>query len=102
MDYKISEDRLNQVFSRFMEKTFGELFVPEERYPHVKYKDSSGEDKMLGLIHYDRYAARFVFVIDNDAKVKNIKNTFGDMWENLLLTYINNKFPGYNVEEITW
>lgn len=101
MDYTISEDRLFEVFSHYMEKRFGELHMDsysDEVYSKIK----DGEVIYLGHVDYIRSAGQFMFVpySINSQMFTGMENTFGDVFNNLLLRYLQTNFPEFNIEGI--
>lgn len=98
MDYTISEDRLFEVFSHYMEKRFGELKIVNGVLVYSNIKD--GEVIHWGYIDYVRSAGQFMFIpySRNSQLFDNLKNTFGDVFDDMFLKYLQTKFPEYNIE----
>lgn len=105
MDYTISEDRLFEVFSHYMEKRFGELKIEGDTEGDtegdlVYSKKKDGEVIYWGLFDYVRSAGQFMFIpySRNSQLFDNLKNTFGDVFDDMFLKYLQTKFPEYNIE----
>ena len=100
MDYKISEDRLFEVFSHYMEKRFGTIHIANYGNEVYFYKD--GTPTQLGYVEYIRSAGQFMFVLysKHNQMFNGLKNTFGDVFDDLLLRYLQTNFPEYNIEGV--
>lgn len=101
MDYTISEDRLFEVFSHYMEKRFGELHMGDYlRDDEVYFNIKDGEPIHLGYVDYIGSAGQFMFIpySRNSQLFDNLKNTFGDVFDDMFLKYLQTKFPEYNIE----
>ena len=106
MDYTISEDKLFEILSKFMEKLFPEMRIVhgDRRDDRLIYIQPDGKQVLLGIITYNRYGGEFILTIDYDSwpKFKTIRNTFGDEIDNLIIKYFQNKFPEYNISLINF
>ena len=94
----INENRLYNIFSKYMEDKFGELSIDE--YDEITYKDSNGDDSPFGYIQHVRSEGKFIFYFYyNGRSEKSIQSMFGDQWDNLLLKYLQERFPTYHIED---
>lgn len=99
MNYTISEDKLFEVFSKYMDKRFTELYVSDFDYIlFLNPKDNQPVE--LGHIGYNRDSDQFMFSQNprHNQMFMGFKNTFGDVFDDMFLKYLQTKFPEYNIE----
>ena len=82
-----------------MEDKFGELSIDE--YDEITYKDSNGDDSPFGYIQHVSSEGKFIFYFYYRGRSeKSIQSMFGDQWDNLLLKYLQERFPSYHIEDV--
>jgi hypothetical protein len=95
----INENRLHNIFYKYMEDNFGELSIDE--YDEITYKDSNGDDSPFGYIQYVSSEGKFIFYFYFNGRMeKSIASMFGNQWDNLLLKYLQERFPAYHIEDV--
>ena len=90
MRYIISENRLYDIFERYMESTYDLRYYSEAREFRVKVR--------WGTIFGDFWEQRFFYAYQSDEEF--LKSMFGDGANKLLLTYLRNKFPEVGIRGI--
>ena len=90
MRYIISENRLYDIFERYMESTYDLRYYSEAREFRVKVR--------WGTIFGDFWEQRFFYSYQSDEEF--LKSMFGDGANKLLLTYLRNKFPEVGIRGI--
>ena len=87
MDYIIDKERLDKVFSIFLERTFRDIRI--DYRSHLVDGDSE-DNNFLGSIEYSNYYNDTVLRIPKWSRlIKPLLNMFGDMWEQLILNYVS-------------
>ena len=100
MNYTISEARLFEVFSRYMEKRFGKPYI-DEYYSDVYYM-KDGKSIPVGIIGYVHSAGKDMFVpyTEHNQMFNVLKNTFGEAFNDVFLRYLRTNFPEYKIDGI--
>ena len=90
MRYIISENRLYDIFERYMESTYDLRYYSEAREFRVKVR--------WGTIFGDFWEQRFFYAYESEED--SLKSIFGEDTNKLLLTYLRNKFPEVEIRGI--
>ena len=90
MRYIISENRLYDIFERYMESTYDLRYYSEAREFRVKVR--------WGTIFGDFWEQRFFY--GNSLEENSLKAMFGEGTNKLLLTYLRNKFPEVGIRGV--
>jgi hypothetical protein len=63
--------------------------------------DSSGNKEMIGklVLLFDFTLTGYTLILNNNTLKRRIRNTFGNEWVNLVLTYFQQKFPKYDIQQ---
>lgn len=97
MDYIIDRERLNKVFAIFLERTFKDLRLNELNH----LVDGRPEDgNFLGEVMYSREGEYIIRIPEWSRLIKPLSTTFGDMWEVLLVDYVQDMLPDYLVSKV--
>jgi len=96
MKYSIHRDRLGKVFSNYMEKKFDNIRVDE--YHNLVFGKPEDNTFLCGMKYMD---GEFVLEVPYWSRViKPLSNTFGEMWEQLLLDYYSDLLPEWLISKI--
>ena len=90
MRYIITENRLQDIFDRYMESTYDLNFYYATREFRVKER--------LGKIFGDLWENRFYY--GNSSEENSLKTMFGDGTNKLLLNYLRRKFPNIEINGV--
>jgi hypothetical protein len=90
MRYIITENRLQDIFERYMESTYDLHYYYDTREFRVKER--------LGKIFGDFWEQRFFYAYESEEAL--LKAMFGDDTNKLLLTYLRKKFPEVGIRGI--
>ena len=106
MDYIIDRERLNKVFAIFLERTFKDLRLNELNH----LVDGRPEDgNFLGEVMYfkqfepnvpPRQGEYIIRIPEWSRLIKPLSTTFGNMWEVLLVDYVQDMLPDYLVSKV--
>ena len=94
MRYTISENRLTKIFDSYMDSVYNLSYDENdnERIGGVYIRDNGG--KVFGMIVYNR------FYHTNDSMADILYGMFGEHSYQLMLEYLNKKFPSLNIESL--
>ena len=95
MKYAIEKDKLNKVFATYIERIFDDIRIDEEN----DLVDGNVNDGTYlgGVVLRD---GKYIFSVPNWSRlIRPLSNTFGDMWEELLLDYVRSKLPDYTISK---
>ncbi len=96
MKYSIHRDRLGKVFSNYMERTYDNIHIDE--YFNLVDGDPEKDTFLCGLEYMD---GEYVLKVPYWSRViKPLSNTFGEMWEQLLLDYYSDLLPEWLISKI--
>ena len=96
MKYSIHRDRLGKVFSNYMERTYDNIHIDE--YFNLVDGDPEKDTFLCGLEYMD---GEYVLKVPYWSRVINpLSNTFGEMWEQLLLDYYSDLLPKWLISKI--
>lgn len=96
MKYSIHRDRLGKVFSNYMEKKFDNIRIDE--YNDLVFGEPENDTFLCGMKYID---GEFVLGVPYWSRViKPLSNTFGEMWEQLLLDYYSDLLPEWLISKI--
>jgi hypothetical protein len=97
MRYTISENRLIKIFDSYMDSVYDLSYDENDNeriggviYPYIR--DKGG--KVFGMIVYNR------FYHTNDSMADILYGMFGEHSYQLMLEYLNKKFPSLNIESL--
>ena len=95
MKYIITEDRLQNVFNRFIKTIYEDIIYNSATKEFISTKDGD----VLGYVLYPRFGDGHFFYADYSIE-RYINLMFGDRTNELLMTYLNSNFPGVNIKGI--
>ena len=107
MDNIVTQDKMNDVFSKYMDKIYGGMYISDNSTNNggsgffIFNTDSSGNKEMIGKLVYifDFKLTGHTLILNNNTLKRRIRNTFGNEWVNLVLTYFQQKFPKYDIQQ---
>ena len=105
MNYTIEWERLSDIFSKFLERTFDDIRIEKGKLSELsnKYADltfGNPEDgNYLAGVYY-RDTEFWVYVPNWSSIIRPISNTFGDMWEELLMDYFQRRLPEIPISKV--
>jgi hypothetical protein len=103
----MTQDKMNDVFSKYMDKIYGGMYISDNSTNnggsgfYIFNADSSGNTEMIGKLVYifDFKLTGHTLILNNNTLKRRIRNTFGNEWVNLVLTYFQQKFPKYDIQQ---
>ena len=102
MKYSIDREKLNKVFSKFLESTYKDIRI-DENGDLVSGVDTGNIADTTYLALRGRQKEKDGYVLSVPAWSKAIRplsNTFGDMWLELLSDYVKNNSHEYPISKI--
>ena len=103
MKYLITENRLQNIFSKYIKDVYGDLSI--DIFDGISYVNSDGEKEIFGYVEYNRNEGKFTYYFyfkGSDKYVRTFESMFGNQWDDFLLKHIQEMFPQYNIEEIQY
>lgn len=90
------------IFTKYIYSMYGQLYMMESGSTDVIFSQSKTDTQFWGYLAYFKYEIKdTVFAFNHKSEIKqSLMAMFGDQYEELLLKYLQERFPESNIIRI--